>query len=317
MTVTGGPSPLQPLDPSMTAVLDLIPDTALDAGSVAEIRELMVAMMPPTPLDGLAVREAVIDESTGVTVRIFSDGSDATGRPCVYSIHGGGYVIGDRCMDDSRLATWVRLLGCVTVSVEYRLAPEHPFPAAIEDCYGGLCWVHEHADELGIDPDRIGVSGVSAGGGLTASLALLARDRGDVAVAFQLLDCPMLDDRQVTPSSQTEGLRLWSTESNEFGWRSYLGELYGTDRIPSHAAPARATDLSGLPPAIVVVGTVDGFRDEDIEYATRLNQAGVPTELHVYPGAPHGFSLFGDAAAAKQGAEDLVRWLGRQFAGEL
>ena len=142
--------------------------------------------------------------------------------------------------------------------------------------------------ELGIDPDRIGIGGTSAGGGLAAALALLARDRGEVPVAFQLLECPMLDDRQETSSSQLEGLPVWSRESNEFGWRSYLGELYGSDDVPALAAPARARDLRGLPPALVIVGGADGFRDEDVLYALRLNQAGVPTELHVLPGAPHG-----------------------------
>jgi acetyl esterase/lipase len=235
----------------------------------------------------------------------------------VYSIHGGGYVVGNRFMDDERLSRWVRQLGCVAVSVEYRLAPEHPFPAAIDDCYTGLAWVHAHAADLGVDATRIGLHGVSAGGGLSAALAILARDRGALPIAFQLLDCPMLDDRQITPSSRTEGLRIWSTESNTFGWQAYLSELYGSDDPPPHAVPGRAADLTGLPPALVVVGTVDGFRDEDIEYATRLNQAGVPTELHVYPGAPHGFSMFPDAPVSKQAADDLVRWLARQFAGEL
>jgi len=176
--------------------------------------------------------------------------------------------------------------------------------------------VHDHAADLGVDPARIGVAGVSAGGGLAAALALLARDRGELPVAFQLLDSPMLDDRQRTPSSQCDGLPIWSRESNEFGWRSYLGELYGQEQIAHSAVPARATDLSGLPPAYICVGTVDGFRDEDIEYATRLNQAGVPAELHVYPGAPHGFSLFQDSPISKQAARDAQQWLSRQFSGD-
>ena len=135
-------------------------------------------------------------------------------------------------------------------------------------------------------------------------------------LAFQLLDCPMLDDRQHTPSSRLDDLAIWSRESNEFGWRSYLGDLYGTDAVTYHAAPARATDLAGLPPAFVSVGTVDGFRDEDIDYAVRLNQAGVPAELHVYPGAPHGYQIAGDTAIGRQARRDADDWLARQIRRE-
>ena len=220
--------------------------------------------------------------------------------PCVFSMHGGGYVIGSYDMDDPIFDELCPKLGVVGVSVEYRLAPETPYPGPLEDCYRGLRWTHEHAEELGIDARCIGVTGVSAGGGLAAALALLARDRGEVPVAFQLLDSPMLDDRQITESSQQDELPVWSRGSNTFGWKAYLGELYGRDDVPYTAAPARAPDLSGLPPAFVSVGAVDGFRDEDVDYALRLNQAGVPTELHVYPGACHGYQLASDAPVTKQ-----------------
>ena len=199
------------------------------------------------------------------------------------------------------------------MSVDYRLAPETPYPGPLEDCYRGLVWMVEHADELGVDPDNIGVMGLSAGAGLAAALALLARERGEVSLAWQLLDSPMLDDRQITPSSQQDGLPVWSRTSNTFGWRAYLGDRYGTDDVPPTAAPARATDLSGLPPAFVSVGAVDGFRDEDVDYAMRLNRAGVPTELHVYPGACHGYQLAAHAPVAQQARRDLVDWLGRQI----
>ena len=237
--------------------------------------------------------------------------------PCVYSMHGGGYVIGSYAMDDPRFDAWCPKLGFVGVSVEYRLAPETAYPGPLEDCYLGLKWTYEHAAELGIDPQRIGIMGISAGGGLAAALALLARERGEVPIAFQLLDSPMLDDRQVTPSSRQDGLAVWSRGSNTFGWKSYLGDLYGRDDVPSTAAPARATDLSGLPPALVTVGAVDGFRDEDIDYALRLNQAGVPTELHVYPGVCHGFNLMApEAPVTKQCLRDMEDWLTRQFRNE-
>jgi len=200
------------------------------------------------------------------------------------------------------------------VSVEYRLAPETPYPGPLEDCYRGLRWTQDHAADIGVDPQRIGVMGVSAGGGLAAALALLARDRAEVPLAFQLLDQPMLDDRQRTPSSRDGDLAVWTRKSNTFGWRSYLGDLYGRDDVPATAAPARATDLSGLPPALVSVGAFDGFRDEDVDYATRLNQAGVPTELHVYPGACHGFNLLAPhAAVSRQSAHNIERWLAAQL----
>ena len=197
------------------------------------------------------------------------------------------------------------------MSVEYRLAPETPYPGPLEDCYRGLKWVYDNATELGVDRARIGVAGISAGGGLAASLALLARDRGEVPLSFQLLDCPMLDDRQQTPSSRLDGLPVWSRESNTFGWRSYLGDRYGTDDVPYTAAPARCPDLSGLPRSFVSVGTVDGFRDEDVDYALRLNQAGIPCELHVYPGASHGYQMAIDSAIARQSARDAKEWLAR------
>src|SRR5262249_3261224 len=149
--------------------------------------------------------------------------------------------------------------------------------------------------------------------GLAAALALLARDRGEVPVAFQLLECPMIDDRQITSSSRLDALPIWSREANEFGWRSYLGDLYGADDVPGHAPAARATDLVGLPPALVIVGGADGFRDEDIGYALRLNQSGVPTELHVLPGAPHGVQMFADSVLARRWNQIVTEWLGLQL----
>src|SRR6202042_1141629 len=173
------------------------------------------------------------------------------GLPGGYSMHGGGNVSGSFANDDARIDEWSRSCRCVGVSVEYRLAPETPFPGPLDDCYLGLKWVFDHHDELGVDPGRVGVSGTSAGAGLAAGLALLARDRGEVPLRFQLLDCPMLDDRQTTPSSQLDGLHVWNRHSNTFGWRSYLGDLYGTPDIPPYAAAARATDLTGLPPTYI------------------------------------------------------------------
>jgi acetyl esterase/lipase len=213
-------------------------------------------------------------------------------------------------MDDQRLDQWCLRFGCVGVSVEYRLAPEHPFPAAHEDCLTGLAWVFGHAAELGVDPARVGLAGVSAGGGLAAALALAARDRA-IPIRFVMLEAPMLDDRQITPSSQYDDLVIWSRASNSFGWRSYLAGL--DSDVPAEAAPARAKDLSGLPPTFVCVGGADGFRDECIGYALRLGQAGVPTELHVYPGVPHGFELFTNTRVAQQAQHDIEQWVERQL----
>jgi acetyl esterase/lipase len=231
--------------------------------------------------------------------------------PCVFSIHGGGFVVGSYNMDDLRFESWCSGLSLLGASVEYRLAPETPYPGPIDDCYRGLKWVYDNADELGVDRSRIGVYGVSAGGALAAGLCLLARDRGEIPLAFQLLESPMLDDRQNSPSSRLDGLAIWSKEANEFGWRSYLGESYGGPDIEPYAVPARSADLTRLPPSFVSVGAADGFRDEDVDYALRLNQASVPTELHVYPGAPHGYQMFTDSAVARQGARDADDWLAR------
>jgi acetyl esterase/lipase len=214
-------------------------------------------------------------------------------------------------MDDTQFEEWCPELGLLGISVEYRLAPEAPYPAPLDDCYRAFAWVHEHAHELGIDAGRVGVRGPSAGGGLAAGLALLVRDRGEQPLAFQLLESPMLDDRQKTESSNLEGLLVWSKEANTFGWRSYLSDLYGSDDVPVYAAPARADTLSELPPTLLSTSGADGFRDEDILYALQLMRAGVPTELHVYPGAPHGYQMIVDSAAATQARRDIVDWLDR------
>jgi acetyl esterase/lipase len=176
-----------------------------------------------------------------------------------------------------------------------------------------LRFIVDHADELRVDPHRVGIGGRSAGGGLAAGLALRWRADADIPLAFQYLEYPMLDDRGLTVSSQLEGLPIWSRESNAFGWRSYLGERHGTDDVPVDAAPARATELSGLPPTFIGVGTADCLRDESIDFAARLCRAAVPTELHVYAGAVHGFDMFANTAVAQTAARDSADWLARQF----
>lgn len=302
---------LQELDPEIAAAVREIDFDGLSADNLATYR----AGMRSFPLSDKVIRtDVTVPGDPAVTIRVHRAADAADGPlPCLYSMHGGGYVLGTYAIDDARFDQWCPLLGVVGVSVEYRLAPETPYPGPLEDCYRGLEWTFEHAEELGIDPTMVGVMGISAGGGLAASLALLARDRGKLSIAFQMLDCPMLDDRQQTPSIQQDGLKVWSRESNVFGWRSYLGALYGSHDVPYTAAPARCPDLSGLPPAFVSVGTVDGFRDEDIDYALRLNQAGVACELHVYPGAGHGYQAAVGSRIAQQSSRDVLGWLEHQL----
>jgi len=259
-------------------------------------------------------REVVVPGATGFdpTVRVYSPPTEASGRPCIYWIHGGGYLFGSGLNVDARINRWVEEFDCVAVSIEYRLAPEHPYPAPLDDCYAGLLWTAQHADELGIDPARIALAGASAGGGLAAGLAILARDRGEVSPAYQLLIYPMIDDSNTSPSSHIEGALVWSRAANDLGWSGYLGERFGTDDVPAYAAPARVEDVSGLPPAWIGVGSLDVFRDEDITYASRLLAAGIPAELHVYNGAPHGFEMIVPTAGVSQACQrDITEALRR------
>jgi acetyl esterase/lipase len=297
------------LDPDFGSLLDPGAAFQFDGDFLQAVRNAE----PMPGVDSTGVERSVhpVDAELGVSVRVNRLRGGSGPSPCVLSMHGGGYIMGWPTMDDPLFEAWCPSLGVVGVSVDYRLAPESPFPGPLDDCYLALEWTIAHADELGIDPDRLGLFGVSAGGGLAASLALLARDRGEVQIRFQMLESPMLDDRQQTPSSNLDGLAIWSKEANEFGWRSYLGSRYGSPELPIYAAPARAEDLSGLPPTYISATGVDGFRDEDIDYARRLQQAGVETELHVYPGAPHGYQLFGDSYAARKSRRDREEWLAR------
>ncbi|MFI2839589.1 alpha/beta hydrolase [Mycolicibacterium sp. PDY-3] len=219
--------------------------------------------------------------STGVRVRLYRPRESTASSPALLWIHGGGYVIGSAAQDDASCRRFADALGATVVSVNYRLAPQHPYPAGLEDCYAALTWL---AGLPGVDAERIAIGGASAGGGLAAALALLARDRGEVHPAGQLMVYPMLDDRSVGICRDDPGHRLWTHESNRFGWSAYLGTA-----DPEVAVPARRKDLSGLPPAWIGVGTLDLFHDEDLDYARRLRAAGVACEVTVVDGAFHGF----------------------------
>jgi acetyl esterase/lipase len=233
-----------------------------------------------------------------VSVRVFRPEAAQNPGSALLWIHGGGMVLGSAAQDSRFCRRIAEELNIVVVSVEYRLAPEHPFPTPLEDCYAALRWLAGQPD---IDPARIAVGGASAGAGLAAALALLARDRGELRPVLQLLSYPMLDDRTTARTDvDPRRLRLWSPKSNRFGWRAYLGAATADGEVSPLAAPARHHDLSGLPPAWIGVGTNDLFHDEDVTYARRLQEAGVPTSLHVVPGAYHAFDSVESKTAVAQ-----------------
>jgi acetyl esterase/lipase len=306
-------------DSELAAVVALLPQ--LDITDIPAARAQMLAMreqLPPfvTP-DTITIQKQTVPGPAGdpdVEIAIFRPATPATGRPALYWIHGGGFVLGDVDGDLVTPAQVADELGAIVVSVEYRLAPEHPFPAPVEDCYAGLVWMSAHASDLGFDPRKLAIGGLSAGGGLAAAVALLARDRGGPSLCFQVLDIPELDDRLSTPSmKQFTDTPLWNHRNAILSWEAYLG----TDRgeTSPYAAPARATDLSGLPPAYVVTCEFDPLRDEGIEYALRLMQAGVPTELHHYPGTFHGSSGAGaDTSISARMVSERLAALGRAYA---
>jgi acetyl esterase/lipase len=248
-----------------------------------------------------------------ITLLICRPTDATTLAPAIYHIHGGGMILGDRRHALPDIVGLAASVGAAVISVEYRLAPEHPYPAPVEDCYAGLLWVAANAAELSIDPDRIVVSGASSGGGLAAAIALLARDRGGPALAGQMLVAPMLDDRNDTPSArQMAGLGMWDHISNQTGWTALLGDACGGPDVSPYAAPARAADLSGLPPAFIYSGSAETFRDEDMAYASAIWQAGGQAELHIWSGGFHGFDFMAPQAAVSQAAQAArLSWMRR------
>ncbi len=298
------------IDPELAPALEMIPaDGSLNFDDLNRARKMsdeifsrMVSMMPR--LEGVISRDVTIPGPEGapdIRARVYTPEGDSGKRAGMLWIHGGGYILGDLTADDYTMRSMCVNTGCVMVSTNYRLAPENPFPAPVEDCYASLKWMVINADQLGIDKTRVAIGGGSAGGGLAAGLAIMTRDRGEIALSFQLLIYPMIDDRNITPSSHAiTDQRTWDREKNIFAWKAYLGDSAKDGIVSPYAAAARAHDLSGLPPAYIAVGELDLFLDENIEYAQRLLQAGVPTELHVYPGAIHGFDSIISASVAKR-----------------
>jgi acetyl esterase/lipase len=303
------------VDPELAPIIEQIPRLDLTDDNLAQVREYQ---WPTPPLSDAVIASSTIESRFvpgppgGPDVRVLIYKPNSATRPlgCILHIHGGGYVVGNVQMMDSALRNFVHDLGCAIVTVDYRIAPETIFPGAVEDCYAALRWLFAEADTLGVDRDRIGVMGESAGGGLAAAFALLARDRGEYRLAFQHLNCPMLDDRTgVSDSPNTyTGEFVWTRQSNHYGWRALLGKEPGGPAVSPYASAARAADLAGLPPTFINVGTLDLFVDEDIDYAHRLIRAGVPTELHVYPGGFHGFDAWG-SAISRRASEDRLAWL--------
>jgi acetyl esterase/lipase len=302
--------PTQGYDPELVAALQAFPieamitwdDLPVGREFGKKMFETMMAGIPDSPHVAKEDRTVPGPESAPqVPIRLYRPVGSAGTLPGLFWIHGGGYVLGDIQQDGFLMQHIVEAVGCVAVSVEYRLAPEHPFPAPLEDCYAALKWMADHATELGVDPGRIAVGGASAGGGLAAGLVLLARDRGEVPVAFQLLIYPMIDDRDATASSEAfADAPIWRRHDNRNGWRAYLGEACGGANVSPYAAAARATNLAQLPPTFIAVGSHEVFLDEDVEYALRLARAGVPVELHVYPRAFHGWDSIAPTAALSQ-----------------
>ncbi|MFE2601511.1 alpha/beta hydrolase [Streptomyces sp. NPDC059396] len=321
MTPSIRPDFIRPdFDPELSVLLG----DAVTAEDLARLNDVA----PPVEvlLEGRSVshRDVTIEMSDGaqIPLAVFTptgvgDGEGATGLPCVYWVHGGGMVAGDRFWQIDIPLEWTDHLGGVIVSVDYRLAPAVRGATPVEDCYRGLRWVVEHAAELGVDPGRIIVAGSSAGGGLAAGTALLARDRGGPSIAAQVLIYPMLDHRNATTSSkQYAGMEgAFSTEVIVCCWQALLGDLTD-DQVTGYISPTRADDLSGLPPTYIDVGSAEIFRDEAIEYASRIWAVGGRAELKVWEGGFHGFDeIFPHAAVSVSARDSRIEWLRRLFTG--
>lgn len=299
------------LDPEIAAGLAaLFPEEApLPAvGDVASRREGVEALQRtthgslPMPTD-VTIRDlhTTADDGAELLLRWYTKDGASPGSAVLYA-HGGGMILSTVEIYDGPVARHVSATGVPFLSVEYRYAPEHPAPTPVTDCHAGLRYLTGHAQELGVDPARIAIMGDSGGGGVAASLAIYARDQGGPAIAQQLLIYPMLDDRTVTPDAALVPTATWSYDDNVTGWGALLGDAAGGPDVSPYAAAARLEDFSGLPPAFLEVSELDIFRDETLAYAQRLLAAGVPTELHLYPAAPHAFEALVPTAAVSRRA---------------
>ena len=292
-------TPLDLVAPELAGVLEIYPEIDFGRGIEAVRGGFEARVVPPLPpeLEAVQMKERFLPSlAGGPDVRVLHytpPGADGRARPALLHIHGGGYVLGTADIGDISNRAFALALGITVISVDYRLAPETRWPGALEDCYTALVWLHDNAAALGVDATRIAIAGESAGGGHAAALALYARDKGGPAICFQLLDAPMLDDRTGTEADPHPhvGHFVWTPAKNRFGWEALLGAAPGGPEVPAAAVPARAADLSGLPPTFISVGALDLFLEEDMDFIRRLTRAGVPAELHVIPGAYHGFGM--------------------------
>lgn len=306
-------------DPEVEAVASIFPkldmsDVSIARATLNTFKEEMARQGVERPADDrINEIERMIPGPGGapdVRIRVYMPRDRTEPGPGFVNFHGGGFVLGDLESEHPRCLVMAAQGGAVSIGVDYRLAPENPFPAGVEDCYAALQWVVEHAQELKIDPARIAIGGGSAGGNLTAAVALMARDRSGPRVAMQMLFYPVIDDRCDTPSMLNgAGLYIWDYRNSLDMWNHYIGPHRST--VSPYAAPARATDLSGLPPAYVMTCEHDPLRDEALNYATRLLQAGVAVDLHNYPGTVHGFDFLVEgeisARAIRESVEAFIR----------
>jgi acetyl esterase len=285
------------LDPAHRALLDLIPNGLTDLSQIERSRGLTAQLLAAAaarsqPVEGVKSEDRTIEaagDRPDLLIRLYVPDDVARAAPALLYIHGGGFVLGEVAHFDAQCQQMARGAGLVVASVEYRRAPEHPYPAPLHDSFAALEWLHENAAPLGLDRARIGVGGTSAGACLAAGVALLARDRAGPPIAFQFLEAPMLDHRGATDSSRSiEDAKVWNRQANEAAWRAYLGADHLERSVESYASPAIAADLSGLPPAYLCIGAHDIFRDEAFDYARRLLAAGVPTQFHAYEMGFHG-----------------------------
>lgn len=306
------------VDPSLLPLLELMPGTAFSHDALPQIRDQYAQRFAFLGEPAITPEVKVIPGPAGPLEIYWYDPAPGTaGRAALYHIHGGGMVIGSARAMQHGPAGMAAALGIPVASVEYRLAPEHPFPAPQEDCLAGLRWLADNAAELGVDPARIAIIGESAGGGLAAATALMARDQGGPALAAQFLVFPMLDHRTGTAEcpyrNPATGEFVWTRDSNRFGWEALRGDYAPTDQRKGWFSPSLADSLAGLPPTWIGTGSLDLFLDEDLDYARRLIGAGVPVELHSYRGAVHAFQAIADSPPAQAFNRDLLgaaaRWL--------
>ncbi len=306
------------VDPELLPFLDAMPTVDINAANLTEVRanrQAMLALNPP-PTDTVTIQEIFTParkDAPPVRMKIYAKKNGAAKRPAILHLHGGGYIMGSPEMMTPFCAQWADTFDAVIVAPAYRLGPETSYPGNVEDAYAALVWLHGHASAYGIDTSRIAVMGESAGGGLAAALALLVRDRAEYKFCYQHLIFPMLDDRTALRKdiSKNFGEFVWTNASNHFGWSSLLGKAPGGKDVSPYAAAARAETLKGLPPTFLATGALDLFTEENLDYAKRLMADGIPTELHVYPGAPHAFMAMQNARITAQYARDAMSALAR------